>query len=91
MVSSKPKLLPRAMSGSMAVQQLGAESPPVTPVATKSYVVPLGLIGHLGLTILVPMGHAASRAIQWHVLLSSVMVSCGTRLMLRSLSGSVSL
>lgn len=56
----------------MAVQQFKDESLPLTPVATKSYVVSRGLIGHLRSTILVPMGHAASRAIQIYVACTSI-------------------
>lgn len=47
MVSSRPGILLRTMSGSMALQQPGSESISVAPVLTEGHVVDQAVISHL--------------------------------------------
>lgn len=61
-VLSRFKLLLRAISGSMALEQPGSKSTSVAQVATKSHVAAQGIVSHLGLCWC-PKSYAASRVI----------------------------
>lgn len=88
-MKSGPGLLPRLMSGSMALLQPGFVLMSVVPVATEGLACSLGQ--HLRPWVF--KGHAASRVTRsvWFGLLSGAMVMSIRKLWLRAMSGFVAL
>lgn len=92
MLLSRPELLLRGLFGSVALQQPGAESTSVTPVAAEGCAVAQGLIGYLAPCCCSgAIMHLEPYRSKWHILLLDAMVTSGLGLQLGLISGSLTL